>query len=47
MTLREIAARLEAIARLWPSNSESPRLSEIERLQLDIERHILKTEGTL
>lgn len=44
MTLREIAARLEALERRSQVENVS---AELERLRLDIERHIFKTEGTL
>lgn len=44
MTLREIVARLEGLERRIERENVS---ADLERLRLDIERHILKTEGTL
>ena len=43
MTLREIAAQLERIEESEPGE----RVRLIERLRLDIERHILLTSGKL
>lgn len=46
MTLQQIAERLERIERLWAAESNAPQVREIERLRLEIERHILHVSAT-